>query len=185
MAVVANPHVGPWSEEDLLGLPEDGQRYELLEGALLGNPPPGGPHQRVSFVLTRALDDAVPAGLIVVEAMGVRLPEHTMFIPDVLVAERRAVLANSSGILDPGVVVLVVEIVSPGSRTSDRLTKPSLYARAGIPSFWRVELEEGPGVLTYGLDEGAYVETASARPGQRLVLDQPFPVSMDPGDLRP
>lgn len=178
-------HVGPWTEEDLVGLPEDGQRYELLEGALLVNPPPGGRHQRVSLRLAGRLDSIVMAGLAVVEAMGVRVPGGSLFIPDVLVAERDAVLANDSGVLDAEVVRLVVEIVSPGSRTQDRLTKPALYAQAGIPSLWRVELDDGPAISAYQLEDGTYVEIATARPGERLELDEPFPVSLDPADLSP
>ena len=52
--------------------------------------------------------------------MRVRLPDNTVLVPDVLIAEREAVLDNTSGILDPAVVRLVAEIVSPGSRTADR-----------------------------------------------------------------
>jgi Uma2 family endonuclease len=183
MAVGA--HVGPWNEEDLVGLPEDTQRYELLEGTLLVNPPPGGAHQLVSLKLAGILHRAATPGLAVVEAMGVRLPDDTVFIPDVLVVTRDVVLANTSGILDPADVALVAEIVSPGSRTIDRLTKPALYARAGIASFWRVELHDGPVIFAYRLEHDRYVETGSARPGERLAVNEPFPVTIDPGDLQP
>jgi hypothetical protein len=121
VATAVGTHVGPWSDEDLLGLPEDAQRYELLEGTLLVNPLPGGVRQRISFRLTSLLDAAVLHDLVVVEAMGVRLPDNTVFIPDILVATRDVVLANDSGILDVGTVALVAEIVSPGSRTTDRI----------------------------------------------------------------
>lgn len=185
-------HIGPWTEEDLVGLPDDLQHYELLEGILLVNPPPGGAHQLVSFKLATALHAAALPGLVVVEAMGVRLPDGSMFIPDVLVAQRDVVVANHSGILDPGAVALVVEIVSPGSRTTDRITKPTVYARAGIASFWRVELDDGPLVVAYRLEHGRYrlehgryLEIATARPGQPLTVDQPFPVTVDPADLQP
>jgi Uma2 family endonuclease len=143
VATAVGTHVGPWSDEDLLGLPEDAQRYELLEGTLLVNPLPGGVRQRISFRLTSLLDAAVLHDLVVVEAMGVRLPDNTVFIPDILVATRDVVLANDSGILDAGTVALVAEIVSPGSRTPDRITKPAVYASAGIDSFWGVEPEDG------------------------------------------
>ncbi|GAC1367365.1 MAG: Uma2 family endonuclease [Actinomycetota bacterium] len=166
-------------------MPESAQRYELLDGVLLMNPPPGGPHQLVSVELVSVLRAAAPPGLVVVEVMGVRLPDHTMFIPDVLVAARDVVLANQSGILEPAAVALVVEIVSQGSRTIDRVTKPAVYAAAGIPSFWRVELEEGPGIHAFRLEQGRYVEAGSARPGERLMLQEPFVVSIDPTDLRP
>lgn len=64
--------------------------------------------------------------------MGVRLPDDPVFIPDILLAEREPVLANHSGILDAADVHLVVEIVSPGSRTDRSDTKPVLYACADI-----------------------------------------------------
>ncbi|MGH9068751.1 MAG: Uma2 family endonuclease, partial [Acidimicrobiales bacterium] len=97
MSVAAGAtHVGPWNEEDLVGLPEDGQRRELLEGSMLVSPPPGGPHQLVSWEVTRRLRQVVPPDLVAVEAMGLRLPDHTLFIPDVLVAEREAVVADRS-----------------------------------------------------------------------------------------
>ncbi len=185
MATAVATHFGCWTEDDLIGLPPDANKYELVEGALLVNPSPAGRHQLVSWELTRQLKQACPSTLVAVEALGVRLPEGTMLIPDVLVADRDAVLADRGGILDPAAVRLVVEIVSPGSRTMDRLTKPALYARGGIPSFWRVELDEGPAIVAYSLERGGYVEVGSARPGDLLVADRPFPVSVDPGSLRP
>lgn len=184
VAVAVGAHVGPWTEEDLVALPADAQRYELLEGILLVNPPPGGPHQRVSLKLAALLDAAAAPGLVVVEAMGVRLPEGSVFIPDVLVAAAGAVETNRSGILDAGTVALVVEIVSPGSRTTDRLTKPAVYADAGIASFWRVELDDGPIVVAYRLEHGRYRETGLGRPGEPLAVDQPFPFTVDPADFQ-
>lgn len=185
MATAVDTHFGPWSEEDLAGLPESMQRCELLDGSLLVNPPPALPHQRVSFKLTAILDAAAPPGLTVAESVGVRLPGNTVFIPDVLVVARDIGLANRSGILDAAAVALVVEIGSPGSRTIDRLTKPAIYAQAGIPSFWRVELEGGPALFAYRVEEGHYIEVGSARPGERLLINEPFPVAIDPADLRP
>lgn len=185
VAMAVGAHVGPWTEEDLIGLPDEGQRYELLEGALFVNPPPGGLHQRVALKLASRLDMIVPSGLTVVEAMGIRLVDGSLFIPDILVVQRPAMLANHSGVFDPDVVRLVVEVVSPGSRTQDRLIKPALYGRSGIPYFWRVELEDGPALHACRLEGGAYVDEASARPGERLDLDEPFPFSLDPEDLSP
>lgn len=185
MAIAPDTHFGPWSEEDLLGLPESMPRCELLEGTLLVNPPPAVPHQSVSRRLANLLETTSPSGLMVVEAVGVRLPDNTMFIPDVLVVTRAVGLADRSGILDPPEVALVIEIVSPGSRTTDRLTKPAVYAGAGIASFWRVEPEDGPAIFAYRLEQGRYVEAGSARPGERLALSEPFPLSIDPADLRP
>lgn len=185
MAIAAGTHFGPWSEEDLVGLPDEARGYELLEGTLLVNPPPGVPHQGVSWLLTGLLRAAAGPDVMVVQELGVRLPDRTMLIPDVLVGNRELLLPNTSGILDPTDVILVAEIVSPGSKIMDRLTKPALYADAGIPYYWRVELENGPAVFAYGLEGGRYVERGSARPGERLTLNKPFAVSFDPADLRP
>ncbi|MHB8296280.1 MAG: Uma2 family endonuclease [Acidimicrobiales bacterium] len=191
MTIVADAHIGPWTEEDLLALPEDTQRYELLEGSMIVSPPAGGPHQLTSWKLTGQLKQAVPAGLEVVEALGVRLPEGSLFIPDIVVAERDAVLGNRSGILDPAIVNLVVEIVSPESRTMDRVTKPPIYASAGIGAFWLVELDADPGPAIHAyslrgdtLGDRAYVKSASAGPGELLVLEEPFPISIDPASIR-
>lgn len=185
MAIAAGTHFGPWSEEDLIGLPDEARGYELLEGSLLVNPPPGGQHQAVSRKLANLLEAAAGPGLMAVQELGVRLPNNTMFIPDVLVARREVVLANTSGILGPTAITLVAEIVSPGSQIMDRLTKPATYAGAGIPSFWRVELKDGPIVFAYRLEQGRYVELGVARPGEQLTVNEPFPVSIDPADLQP
>jgi Uma2 family endonuclease len=178
-------HIGPWTEEDAFALPDGPQRYELLEGTLLVRPRPGGAHQRTSLHLANALAEAETPRLMVTEAVGVHLDDNTMFIPDVLVVARDVGSADGSGVLASAAVALVVEIVSPGSRTTDRVTKPSVYAQAGIPSFWRVELEDGPAIFAYRLERGVYVEAASARPGEHLVVNEPFPISLNPESLKP
>lgn len=185
MALASGQHVGPWEEADLARLPEDGQRYELLSGALVVGPPPGGLHQLLCFKLASILHAHVPEGLVMVEALGVRAAEGSVLIPDVLVADREAVVASQSGILDPGSVRLVVEVVSPGSRAQDRLTKPALYAAAGIPAYWRVEPDEGPAVHTFQLDAGRYTPAGTAAPGVPLDVQVPFPVRIDAAGLQP
>lgn len=62
MAIAVDTHVGPWSEEDLLVLPDSVQRYELLEGSLVVNPPPSVPHQRFSGTITGVLRDTETPG---------------------------------------------------------------------------------------------------------------------------
>ena len=66
-------HNGPWTTADLAGLPDDGQRYEIIDGSLLVSPPPSPLHQLVAGRLAVFLRDAAPKGLDVVEAVGVRL----------------------------------------------------------------------------------------------------------------
>lgn len=179
---MAVAHLGPWTEEDLLSLPPDDQRYELLEGALIVNPPPTFGHQRASFLLARMLDSVTPDDLVVVEAVGVRVPDG-LFVPDIVVADRSKAQSAPHGVLPPELVQLVAEIVSPGSRSMDRLTKPALYAGAGIRHYWRVEMDDGP-VIHAQLREGeGYVEVAVAGPGDVLEVDEPFAVSIRPEEL--
>lgn len=177
-------HTGAWTEADLAELPETCQRFELLDGRLQVNPPAGGVHQAVSLRMASLLHVAAPPDLLVVEAFGVRMRDNTLFIPDIVVAARPVVLANRSGILDASDVALIVEIVSPGSRTMDRITKPVLYAEAGIPSFWRIELD-GPTVFVSRLEGDRYVEAGRARPGEPFSVAQPFPLILDPAKLQP
>lgn len=183
--VVPAMHVGPWTERDLIALPEDGQRHELLEGILLVSPPPAARHQHVATQLELILISARPRALDVIQGVGVRLPGGSVFVPDVLVAEREAVMSDRSGILAPAVVFLVVEIVSPSSVTMDQVTKPRVYAQAGIPSFWRIELEghNGPRIEAFRLRGRSYVSDGSAGAGEQLVVERPFPLSFDPARL--
>jgi Uma2 family endonuclease len=78
----------------------------------------------------------------------------------------------------------VVEVVSPSSRSIDRLLKPRLYAQAGIPSFWLVERGAGGvAVHVFGLgdrDSGEYEELCVVRSGETAVLDAPWPVTLTP-----
>lgn len=181
--MVAVSHAGPWTEADLITLPDDGLRYELLEGALIVNPPPSGRHQIVSFKLTKLLDAQMPAGLAAVEAVGVRIPDGSVVIPDVLVADLAALEDAASGVVDPSAVCLVVEIVSPSSQSMDRITKPALYARAGIPAFWRVEPADGPAVHIYRLSVDTYSLFGSASLGEPLEVTEPFRATIDVAQL--
>lgn len=188
MATQPVSHVGPWTERDLLELPHDGQRHELVEGRLLVSPPPAGPHQLSTGNLYLRLRNAAPAELRVVEGLGVRVPgdEDSVLVPDIMVAEAAAVLRDRSGVLDRGVVLLVIEVVSPGSAIIDRVTKPIVYARGGIPSFWRVELgKDGPTISSFRLERSEYVSESTAGPGELLTVSRPFPITLDPADIAP
>lgn len=163
-------------------MPNDGQRYELVEGVLLVSPSPGSLHQWAAKMLVRLLDDAAPAHLGAIEALGVRIPGGSLLIPDVLVGEKAAILANSA-VLKPSLVHLVIEIVSPGSVIMDRTAKPALYAQAGILNFWRVELANGPLVTAYRLEGDSYKESRSAQGGKILTVAEPFGIKLDPAAL--
>ena len=179
--------VGPWGLADLLDLPEDGRRYEILDGSLLVSPPPAPRHQRAARRLVDALDDCLggrAGALEALEATGIELvrgPTGRVLVPDVLVA-RAAAVSAAEAVLHPGDVLLVVEVVSPSSRSADRFVKPRLYAEAGIPAYWRMELDP-PSLTVYRLRVGEYAEEASARAGQTLRVDRPASCAIAPEDL--
>lgn len=175
---------GPWRICDLDRLPDDGQRYEIVDGSLLVSPPPTPEHQGIAARTVALLRSAAPSTLEVVEATGVRIGAG-LLIPDVLVVDADA-FWRSSASLEAADVLLVVEIVSPSSLTSDRITKPALYAAARIAHYWRIETDGRgrPMVITYRLEGNAYAEGATVTTGDTVELDEPFRVTLIPSVLR-
>lgn len=104
--------------------------------------PPGALHQRFTDRLRTLLESVAPAGVEVLTGVGVRLrDDDTGFVPDVVV--RRGGDPDAV-VFEPKDLLAVVEVVSPGSRRKDRISKPAEYAAAAIPCYWRVELDESP-----------------------------------------
>ena len=169
-----------WTVDDLDELPDDGNRYELLDGALLVSPPPELMHQYVGFRLAALLSGQLPPDLAVVTAPGVYYDSRTYRIPDVVVF-RRSALSRPRPHLRPADVVIAVELMSPGNERTDRL-KPAEYAAAGVPHFWRVELE-APVVVTHTLDGAVYRETG--RFSGVVELAEPAPLRVRVADLLP
>lgn len=129
-------------------LPEvPGHRTELVEGVLLVVPSPGPLHQRVAYRLVRRLEDVLPDHLAVIGDVDVLLDAAavppTVRRPDAVVVANTLAEAESRR-LTAAEVLLAVEVVSPGTGRTDRVTKPAEYAEAGIAAYWLVEL--GPPV---------------------------------------
>jgi Uma2 family endonuclease len=140
-----------WTTDDLDALPEDGIRRELLDGVLLVSPSPTDIHQIIAMRLGVALEESCPAELQVTQGVEVRINPRRSFIPDVLVATDEAARRRGR-YYQPHEVVLAVEIVSPTSQSMDRITKPALFAAAGIPYYWRIETDGGISVHAYKID---------------------------------
>ncbi|MFF3565753.1 Uma2 family endonuclease [Streptomyces sp. NPDC002574] len=94
------------------------------------------------------------------EVINVVLPSG-LVVPDIVVADAAATATDEAGI-DAEAVLLVVELVPPGTRTMDRRLKPLLYAEAGIASYWRVEPDPAPRLVITELGGGRY-DSASWR----------------------
>jgi Uma2 family endonuclease len=177
-------HGRPWTWTDLQGIPEDtGHRYEIIDGSLHVSARPTPRHQRASMRLSRSLEEAAGDGWEVFSEVDVDLGASVL-VPDLLVVPMSAV-DDRQPKLDGKDVLLAVEIVSPSSRRMDRLVKPSILAEAGVPAYWRVELDgpDTPMLVAYGLDGDVYGEVAVVRAGQSAVLHAPFPVEVRPAEL--
>lgn len=146
-----HPPAGGWTTDDMDTLPDDGRRYELIDGVLHVSPSPTRIHQTVAARLVVALENIpCPEEYDVTQGVEVRISRRRSFIPDVLVTTAEAAARNPSK-YQPHEVVLAVEIVSPSSSALDRGLKPMVYAEAGIPYSWRVETEPELTVACYRL----------------------------------
>jgi Uma2 family endonuclease len=179
-AVPLAPPPEGWTIEDVDALPENGVRYELVDGVPRVMTPQRVKHQRALKRLDAAVESAAPAGLSVWQGIGVILAPDQRPVPDlVVVTSSDDELCN----IPAGQVVLVAEVVSRSSRSDDRFRKPAQYAQAGIRVYLRVELEP-PHVVAYVIGEdGLYVERGRAVPGELLTLSEPFAFSLDPATL--
>lgn len=172
-----------WTFDDLLELPDDGRRYEIIDGSLHVSPGATPIHQVAAGRIRDVLLAAAPEDLEVMETVDVDCG-RSVIEPDVVVAAAHAVTFGVMKFL-PADVVLAVEVVSPSSRRMDRLVKPSVLAEAGVPAYWRVELE-GPGaplIVVSELAGGGYREVATVRAGEVVAVGVPYPVELRPADL--
>lgn len=122
---------------DLLDLPDDGKRYELLEGELVVSPAPAPRHQRavvhIAVFLRRAEDAGY--GLVYVAPFYVVFDEDHTTEPDVFFIRRERLQIVGEDVVR-GAPDLVVEVLSPGTRRRDLRAKMQTYARFGVPFYW-------------------------------------------------
>ncbi|RJQ80509.1 Uma2 family endonuclease [Pseudonocardiaceae bacterium YIM PH 21723] len=167
--------------EDLEGMPDDGRRYELIDGELLVSPAPGTYHQSAVGKLFTALDQACPDGLVVLPApYAFQANAHTEVQPDLLVARIGDVTVKK--LIAPP--VLAVEVLSPSSSVTDFSRKKDLYQRVGVSGYWVIEPAE-PRLVAFELDaHGSYDKVAEVGPGEVFEAGWPFPVRVVPGELQ-
>jgi Uma2 family endonuclease len=132
-----------WSYEDLLLLPEDGKRHELIDGEHFVSPSPTPRHQGVSMNLVRILSAHVHAtrcGTLFSAPLDVVLSPHDVVEPDILfvAAGRRHVIGERGLEAAPD---LAIEILSPASRRIDAVLKRHLYEKHGVAEYWIVDPE--------------------------------------------
>ena len=177
-----NPHQPPWREwtvHDLESLPDDGMRYEIIDGELIVSPAPLPPHQRAVRGLFLALYRACPGELEVFFAPLEFQPDQRNSVePDVLVVRRQDVGVKC--IERP--LELAVEVFSPTTRRRDQLLKRSVYEESRVRSYWMFD-PEVPSLLVCELVDGRYQEAAKAVGAEEIQVERPFPVRLCPAEL--
>jgi Uma2 family endonuclease len=141
--------------DDYLRLPDDGKRYEILDGELYVTPAPSPLHQRVSKRLQRKLEDYFEArglGEVFNAPIDMILGRHDVAQPDILVVTNPSQISGR-GI--EGAPLLVVEVLSPSTRRHDREVKMRRYAALAIPHYWIVD-PEGKWIACYRLAGDTY-----------------------------
>jgi Uma2 family endonuclease len=141
---VPGPGQGNWTYAYYAALPEDGHRYEIVDGVLYMSPSPSDAHQNVSVWLSHYLVIHVKlAGLGQVRAapFDVELAPHTIVQPDIMVILNEH-LSRITSTCIKGAPDLVVEILSPGTASYDRTGKQRAYAQAHVMEYWLVDPDE-------------------------------------------
>lgn len=184
-----------WTRHERDALPDDGNRYELIDGVLIASPAPQWRHQRASTRLSVLLAGAVPADLEVLAApFDVTLSDDTVMEPDLLVAPVAALTQRG---LD-GAPLLAVEIASPSSRTIDRHVKKDRLRRSRCPHYWIVD-PDAPSITAWALRETESAQRSESAEGtdgepaydlvgravgdDELALTEPFDARIVPAHL--
>ncbi|MFI7545742.1 Uma2 family endonuclease [Actinoplanes sp. NPDC049599] len=137
-------------------------RYEISpEGVVSITPPEAYAHAVIATRLTGWLTAGLPVDRIT-QAVGLRIPGSDGAvggrIPDLIVWSK----AQANGVwLSVADVLLVVEIVSPGSEGIDTVTKRKEYAAAGIPRYWMIDQDQPQTVTLHQLDGDRYAVQAT------------------------
>lgn len=158
------------------GLPE---HVELIDGSLAFFPRQSAGHTSTIYMIARHFRDVAPPGYRVCSHTVVVCGPDQRLEPDVLVLKRNQVPPDATYVWARD-VVLLVEVVEPATRTRDTKRKPQIYAEAGIPHLWIVEIERsGPVVRVYELDRalGRYEQVGDFR--DVVTLTTPFEVTLD------
>jgi Uma2 family endonuclease len=168
----------PFTVAELDRLPDDGRRYELLDGVLVVSPRPTTVHQLAAFRLAKVLDSACPEDLCVLPEPAVKLTETTELDPDIVVVHFDEI--GVAKLTEPP--LLVVEVRSPSTALIDLNRKKAAYERFSVPSYWIVDPDPAqPEVTVFELRDGRYTTVAiTAAP---LTVDHPFKVTIDPVHL--
>ena len=148
--------------DDLLQIPDDARRYELIAGELIELPSPDPVHQRVLRWLLRRVDDLVTErqlGEVFCAPLDLRFEPTEIVQPDLIFLSYERFGVVSGRPID-GAPDLIVEILSPSTRDKDLVEKKALYERFGVREYWTVD-PEARAITVHALRQGRYVDQPS------------------------
>jgi Uma2 family endonuclease len=155
------PELGsPLTYADLRDMPEDGNRYEIIDGEPVVSPAPSLTHAevvaRLFFLIRAFVLQHRPGGRVFTAPVDVRFTDTRVVEPDILyVAHDRQHLLADPALID-GAPDLVVEVVSPSRRRYDAEVKRRVYAEAGVREYWLADPARGD-LTIFALEAGAFV----------------------------
>lgn len=178
------PHLFTVAEYAGLGEFEYGYS-ELVEGRLTMSPSPAPGHQYASGQLLFQLWGQLPPDLEMIQDIDIDLelvpPDEPGYSrrPDLAILRRgaRERVGEEGGLLRASEVVVVIEIISPGSRRHDRVIKRAEYADAGIPHYWIVDLDHPISLVACHLAGEFGYQDAGDVVGE-FTTSVPFPVTL-------
>lgn len=146
-----------------IGVLHEDDRYELIEGEIVEMSAMGHRHNRCVNQLSRLLHASVPRTYFVQAQGSIRLFGRSEPEPDIAL-----VLDRGPGIMATEADVPLVMEVSDSTLAEDREIKLPMYARAGIPETWLVDVKAGVVERHTAPRDGAYTQLATARAGETL-----------------
>lgn len=171
----------PFTVNDLEGMPDDGRRYELIDGELIVSPAPSWSHQEAAGELfVRLRQKCTPEYRVLVAPFAVRYDIFNELQPDVLVARYGDLTMKNL----PAAPVLAVEVISPSSRLKDANLKKAVYARLGTQHFWLVDPDlELPTLTAWDLAGDHYEQVEHVVGDEAFQPSRPFAVKFSPAEL--
>ncbi len=135
--------ISDWTVAQVLELPEDGNRYEVVDGELLVTPAPALAHQEAVQALYRRLHPFVEAhriGRVLLSPADIELDDRTLLQPDLFVAPLVEGRRPRSW-REIRTLLLAVEVLSSSTARADRQVKRRRYQRHSVPEYWIVDLD--------------------------------------------
>jgi Uma2 family endonuclease len=132
-----------WTAEMARGLPEDGKRYEVLDGELYVSPAPSWRHQAVLhrlFLIIHPYVDAHRLGWTRLSPADIEFSPRRRVQPDLFVVPEEGAGEPASW-ADVRRLLLAVEALSPTTARYDRQKKRPLYQDEGVPEFWILDID--------------------------------------------